>query len=78
MEREGAIALLPATLFGDAQVRGPKKVHSQCRGRGFESHHLHESPGQRAKSGLPTKSHGAPERYCDFVEVPHSGTRHIA
>jgi hypothetical protein len=24
-------------------------------------------------------SHMAPpERYCDFVEVPHSGTRHIA
>jgi hypothetical protein len=52
MEREGAIALLPATLFGDAQVRGPKKVHSQCRGRGLKSLHLHQKgPGQRAAGG---------------------------
>jgi hypothetical protein len=60
-------------LYQELCSRGPcqrrHKLLSQCRGRGFKSHHLHQGPGQRAKSGFPIQADGAIERYFDLVEV---------
>jgi len=50
---------------------------SQCRGRGFESLHLHKSPGQRAKVGSPEGHEALLSATSFVVEVedaswPHS------
>ena len=36
-------------------VKTLRTVRSQCRGRGFESHHLHQKPRSEGRSGIPQK-----------------------
>ena len=38
---DGIAAEQPGSSLGSACSVGSKKLHSQCRGCGFESHHLH-------------------------------------
>jgi hypothetical protein len=45
MEPEGFESPPTRRILENTLVKRPRPRHSQCRGRGFESHHLHERPG---------------------------------
>ena len=53
----------PATrkVLGKGLVKRLRTVLSQCRGRGFESLHLHQRPRSEAQSGIP--------KITSFVDV---------
>jgi hypothetical protein len=56
-EPEGDRSAATRKVIGKAPVKTPRATHSQCRGRGFESHHLHqESPVQRTDGGISVKA----------------------
>jgi len=45
-------------------VKRPGTPHSQCRGRGFESLHLHQKPRSEGQCGIPVKTRSTVERYA--------------
>jgi hypothetical protein len=51
------------TLLEKIQVKSPGTPLSQCRGRGFESHHLHQKTRSEAQGGIPRASKSTHERY---------------
>ena len=52
-EPEGIATQLPGNVLGRCLVKRPGTPHSQCRGRGFESHHLHQRPRSECQGGIP-------------------------
>jgi hypothetical protein len=55
MEPEGFESPPTRRILENTLVKRPRPRHSQCRGRGFESHHLHRKPRSQGRSGIPQK-----------------------
>ena len=68
-EPEEVTALLPGRSGRKALVQTPRTTHSQCRGRGFESHHLHQRPSSEGPSGIPEIRSPKNVTLRDFIGV---------
>jgi len=73
-EPEGIGTPPPRTSLAEYLVKTLRTALSQCRGRGFESHHLHQSPSQGAEVE-PRKEPLGRRVVCGYRPVPRSTAR---